>query len=127
MDYGYIQDVEVDSDDEDEDEDGDGDAAGASGQGALFPSGGVPSDIPSAAVGGEMLGDVAQTQQGNAEVGTGGGEEVAEETMEPESPTAARAAPPAASVMDGNRASDSQQMRFAPKRMFMDEVSRSVG
>lgn len=126
MDYGYIQDVEVDSDDEDSDSEEDNNKnenGDARGHDTSIPSIG-PSDAP-AAVDVEQE-DVAPTQQENAGRGAGGGGEVAEETMEPESPTA-RVALPAAPPAGGHKASDSHQMRFAPKRMFMDEVGRKGG
>lgn len=121
IDYGYIQDVEIDSDDEDEDFDDQEDQAGYENR----PS--PPSDAPPAPAHQEKE-EVAPTQEGveDGEEGKESGDK-GDERNEAPSKTLSLNEPTGlgTSVRGVKGGGGAQQPRFAPQRMFMDEVKEA--
>lgn len=116
MDYGYIIDVEVDSDDEEEEEDIA--EVGAREENALNGPLNTPPGEENAEK--DMKPSTPEKAEEKVDTGeeAGGGED--NEITEP-APGAARVVKGTAPARENSGARN--QLRFAPKRMFMDEVN----
>ena len=116
MDYGYIRDVEVESDDEEEEDD---EAEGREGHnGTVDPQPGVEEADPDGEDSTQAR--VEGTVETETAAGSGEGEAISAPSRDARSTSSVLSTPSTARKSLGA----GSQPRFAPQRMFMDEVSR---